>query len=1145
MVPSTRLPRLSSLRVELPLVAMGIFVLAYFSGLHAQPLTGTHNITGTSAFNASGGQFATIQEAFDSLMARGVAPPGVTFKVQQSWVGSPTGQLAEPNTIRLSTYPGAAPNAPVTLTFADLTSAVYFAKAPNGAAGDRFIFRFTGSFKYFNLDGASKLILKSTATGGTSTGLIGFVSTGSLDLDIDAILIQNIVMHGNGRANTFSGVYIGQDASLTTGTVSTGSNIGTPRGVTIQGCTIDSVSRPIYVFGRRANTRNIRIFNDTLGHPTDTAGWCAASIMGAIHVRGAVGVSVRGNVVHPERSANGSVAGIRLDSCEAAVVERNWIKGVVYNGTGGLGAYGIALNLPASYISPAPQTTVLNNMIAGIYADGDRNNVNWVISGIFVTAPLAVTNAQVSLIHNSINLFDDPVLSGDPKSSYVGISSGITLGSNIQGGVVIDGNLIQNRLSPRQRSGGNQAAYGILIYNSSLASSTIDYQCYRINATPANNYIGCLGNPITAANNHPTLSAWQTAISGEANGIDHAPAGDVPFLSDTNLHLNSSAPSLAINAGNTAYNGALDFDGQTRPLPNPPGTSVNNPPDPGTAPDVGADELDGTPFSCPSSLQAPEIVVTSTYLPLAGSDYLWGQQVEIDTTGTNSPTPSGTLNLIYSVDGGVTWTAGPTVTSFPVTIALPPVTPPYTTPMLIAVEATAPGSCLLTPDTSDTPVSINLTDRPGNRATTAIPITLTSSGPGMWTATISDSTSGPGLSNEYTGLPRAQAARDLFFLIQLPACLDSLDISLCGTTGTLTDSYIHLINATAADTIDSDDGCSTGLLSRIVAIGTPNANTRNANPLSKPALDSLLLVQGHTLYLVVEGFGSSTGTFTVNITGYKMRPSSISVSGAPTSPVCINSSPITLTATSGATTYIWEVNGTPQAGANTATFNFSPASEGIFNVTATAVYNPNNDPSCPTSSDSVTSQPVTITVEDTARAQIADASNTVVSGQTLPITAGSNVTLNVSSTQTSGNSYTWNLYNAIPPSGTPTTSTGSSLTINNISAGSYTVILEAVRGFVACDTTRDTVYLNVTTGLRTDAGTFSIFPNPNTGAFTIAAPAMDTYRVQVLDVAGRLVAEDAFTGSTHQMRLSLPAGMYQIRLVAGDKAQIGRLIITE
>jgi len=296
---------------------------------------------------------------------------------------------------------------------------------------------------------------------------------------------------------------------------------------------------------------------------------------------------------------------------------------------------------------------------------------------------------------------------------------------------------------------------------------------------------------------------------------------------------------------------------------------------------------------------------------------------------------------------------------------------------------------------------------------------------------------------------------------------------------------------------------------------------------------------------VVEGSFFDQGKFELTITGYKLpRPGSISVS-APTSRVCINSSPITLTATSGATTYIWKVNGTPQAGANTATFNFSPTSEGTFNVTATAVYNPNGAPSCPTSSDSVTSQPVTITVEDTARARIANASNTVVSGQTLTFTAGSNVTLNVRSSQASGNSYTWKRYNSIPPSGTPTTSTGNPLTINNISAGSYTVILEAARGFAACDTTRDTVYLNVVTSLRTDASTFSIFPNPNTGAFTIAAPAMDTYRIQVLDVAGRLVAEDTFTGSTHQMRLSLPAGIYQVRLIAGEKVQVERLIITQ
>ncbi len=385
------------------------------------------------------------------------------------------------------------------------------------------------------------------------------------------------------------------------------------------------------------------------------------------------------------------------------------------------------------------------------------------------------------------------------------------------------------------------------------------------------------------------------------------------------------------------------------------------------------------------------------------------------------------------------------------------------------------------------------------------------------------------------------------------------------------DTRIHFINANTNDTITNDDqgsSCTSAggsvnpnWLSQLVVFGLPNALqvTQTAlddigidpNNSAKVVRDTALLVSGNTLYIVVEGSGSSDeGEFELTITGYKMpRPSSINVTGAPGGPVCVNSGPITLDATTpGATAYQWlDANGNPIQGATSATYTIAPNAEGPLTVTAIAIFNPNDDPSCPTSSDSITSQPVTITVEDTARAQIADASNTVVSGQTLSFTAGSNVTLNVSSPQASDNSYTWQLYNSLPPLNTPplTTSQGSSLTISNISAGSYTVILEAERGSGACGMTRDTVYLNLTTGLRTDAGTFSIFPNPNTGAFTIVAPAMDTYRVQVLDVAGRLVAEDTFTGITHQMRLSLPAGMYQIRLVAGDKSQIGRLIITE
>jgi hypothetical protein len=289
-------------------------MLLGFSWLHAQPLSGTYNITGNS--NPSNREFATIDEAFNALMSRGVASPGVTFRVQNSWVGSPTGQGAEPSTIQLSTYPGAGPDAPVTLTFAGLSSAVNF-EAPG-----QFIFRFTGSVKYFTLDGAGNLILKSTATGGMPTGLIGFVSSSSsLDLDIDAITIQNVVMRGRGRDNTFVGVYIG-DASLG-GSVTPSSNIGAVEGITIQGCTIESVSRPILVAGRRANTRNIRVIHNTLGNPTNSTAWGAENNIGAVHLRGVQYPIVQGCVVHGETSDKHSVAGIRLDSCENFTITQN------------------------------------------------------------------------------------------------------------------------------------------------------------------------------------------------------------------------------------------------------------------------------------------------------------------------------------------------------------------------------------------------------------------------------------------------------------------------------------------------------------------------------------------------------------------------------------------------------------------------------------------------------------------------------------------------------------------------------------------------------------------------------------------------------------------------------------------------------
>jgi len=119
---------------------------------------------------------------------------------------------------------------------------------------------------------------------------------------------------------------------------------------------------------------------------------------------------------------------------------------------------------------------------------------------------------------------------------------------------------------------------------------------------------------------------------------------------------------------------------------------------------------------------------------------------------------------------------------------------------------------------------------------------------------------------------------------------------------------------------------------------------------------------------VVEGSGpSDEGEFELIITGYKIRRP-INITGAPSGPVCINSAPITLDATTpGARAYQWlDADDNPIPGAINATYTITPNAEGRITVKAMAILNPNDNPSCITPYDFVTSQSVTIIVEDTA-----------------------------------------------------------------------------------------------------------------------------------------------------------------------------------
>lgn len=1129
----------------------------------AQPLTGTYTINGTSNFGAN--SFATIQEAFDSLNQRG-ASGLVTIRLPSGTSWDPAN---EPNVITLAGY--ACTNCRVTV---EIDTAVILQKSPGTTAGNRFVFRFGGNtqstlatvnnpgqLQNFTLDGKGKLIVKNNPTAGaTTTGLIGIVSNATTPLQVQGLAIRGLMLIGEHRDSTFAGIYLGGDASLPAA-LNTSSSVS---GITIESCTIDSVSRPIYLRGARSILQNIFVRNNRIG-TASAQSWAAANNIGGIHILGARNIQVLSNTVTgAERNNNYQKAGIRLDSCENFTIARNWIYGIRYTGNGGWGEYGIAVLLPTTFLTtPQPIHEVSNNMIADILGDAwNSTSGSGTVSGIYVnTSSGTLPNAYLAIVHNSIHLFGNNTL-----SSYSGGgSAAIAIGSSITGGVSIQGNILQNTLTTS--TAANKVAYGVAFYGSGLSNVTVNYNAYYIQASGATNHIGRIGG--STFTNYTTFAAWQGApITPEANGIELlSPA---PFVSNTDLHLVATTATLLINASNPSFNGTQDFDGQTRPIPNPgPGTYG----DPGTAPDIGADELDGKPPACYTVVTAPD--VTTNTPPNAGpNDYFWGTTITLDTTGTNSPTAIGVLRVLYSLDGGATWTAGPTIAGFPINFTLPPLTPPtYTGTIHIAVEATqAPGACpSLTPDTSNTPLVLNLTDRPGNRAANAIPLTLTDNGNGTWSLTYADSTNGLGTSNEFNpanGNRYGSAANDLFLKIVLPTCFDSLKVTTC-TQSTNYDTRIHLIHPAFQDSLSNDDHGAAGnctntsyslpqFLSTIIALDgnvSGKVAPTPAGTLYSLLRDTMPLRGGDTLYLVVEGWGATdNGPFGIAVTGYEHPQPTATVYIQQDTSVCvtIDSLPLPDIADPNATGYEWLVNGTPMATTPSFTLTFSTA--GTYQVIGRVYYaHPIWPNTCP---QAYVADTVVVTVYPEPQASIQVGATTYTNGQTHPISTS---TLPVSETfnatsSVSGNQYSWSLYNPGNSGPTPDASgTGSSFTHNFSSTGIYTLVLASLNG----DTTNgvtgvcweyDTLYVNVsqTTALVSPEGTFSVRPNPSQGVFTVVAPAVGQYELRLMDIAGKVVYAGHMEGQSQELRVSVPAGTYQLLIKGADgRVQVLRVVITE
>lgn len=853
----------------------------------AQPLSGSYTIVGSSA-DFTSNQFPTIQAAFDSLTNRG-ASGVVTITLPPGTGWTPA---SEPQTITLRGY--TCTNCQVTLI---LDTTEVLSKAPSATTGNRFVLRFEGNIQNFTLDGKGKFTIQTTTSGGTTTANLGLVSTTSKPLVVNNFTVRDLVIQGNGRSNTFAGIYLGPDASLTSGGLNAGSSIDS---IQIIGTYIDFVSRPIHLRGARSILQNIIITDNRIGL-ANTQSWAAIFNIGGVHIIGGQNIQVLRNTITgaesgPITSAN-NVAGIRLDSCENFEIARNWIYGMRYTGNQGRGEHGIFVRLPATFLNPNSTHRIHNNMIADILGDarGTAGPIPFspdggeFVSGIYLGAFAALTDARTEIYHNSIHLFGDNSSVNSAQSG--GESAAITVGDSIRGGLLIEGNILQNTLRIAQQP---KPAYGVRFLGSTIpANTTINYNAYYVQVAAIPSHTAGVGGT-----NYTTFADWQGAsFAPEANGVGlTSPAN---FTSNTDLHLVASVPSPLINAGKPSYNGTQDFDGQTRPLPTGPSAYT----DPGALPDLGADELDGSVPGCLSTLFAPNVITTTT--PALGSgEYFWGTTIQIDTAAGQNPA-SGTLQLIYSTDNGATWTAGPSVSSLPISFTLPNLTPPaYTGTIHIALMAQqSANNCFPnTPDTSDVLLSLNLTDRPGNRQANAIPLTLTfNSTTNVWEAAVQDSINGPATTNEYgsgTGVPtnpRGTASRDIFFKLTLPACLDSLRLNTCDAF-TNFGTRINLINLTEPDTTaDEDQGsnfCSsagfanpqfTAHLIALGAVGSSPIKPFNEDP-NIPDRDTIRLRANDELLIIVEGYNAgASGRFALAITGYPTASQTLFYQGTPRS----------------------------------------------------------------------------------------------------------------------------------------------------------------------------------------------------------------------------------------------------------------------
>jgi hypothetical protein len=339
-------------------------------------------------------------------------------------------------------------------------------------------------------------------------------------------------------------------------------------------------------------------------------------------------------------------------------------------------------------------------------------------------------------------------------------------------------------------------------------------------------------------------------------------------------------------------------------------------------------------------------------------------------------------------------------------------------------------------------------------------------------------------------------------------------------------------SATTAGTLNSDVCTLNGTLTPVNGL-TFNWNTTAAVP--TPTI--VLAVTGNTLNCgvssatnIISASGATTYSWSTSATTSSINPttsvttvysvvgtgtngcigsnsSTVVVSQNPTvtisgpSTVC-SGSPLNLTA-AGAATYSWNT------GATTATIAPTPTANLTYTATGT------NSVGC----IGLATQAVTVNALPTV--SVASSASLICAGQSASLTASGAAT------------YTWN-----------TSSTNTVISVTPSVTTSYTVNGTGANGCANISVISQSV--SACTGLNNTVASsigVVVYPNPNTGSFTIELNNGSVKTIEVMDVTGRIILTNTSSNDKADFNISgLSNGIYYVRVQSNNSVEVIKIV---